>query len=454
MEGKKKKIIEKTRKALQSRENFCLLINVIGNYMVKGAAMIVSLLIMPAYMNYFSSDVLLGMWFTATALLNWIMMFDFGIGGGVRNEIIAPLENGDKKKIKEILSTAYISVGMIVVILIILQQFVVEKINWYPLLALQSSDITEPTLKLVIHILVIGVCVRFFCVLVCHILYALQNAVAASFLNLMSNVIILVYMLLVEPTGSENDIVSLAWVQAIATNLPSLIAMIVLFTGRLKGSLPSLQFFNGECAKKILGTGGGMFYLQILITFVFGVKEVFISWFVGPAQVVEYQVYYKLIGVVGGLFALALTPIWSAVTKALVQRKINWIKRLYAKGVQIIGMLSACQILLVVLMPWIVKVWLGENSIKVDLGFSLLFCVYNVLYMLVMMGYQLTCGLGRFRAIVPGLTLAVVLNVVLAYIGCKLYHSWITVIVATTVAVIPCALWVHGDIRKYLDQLK
>ena len=41
-----------------------------------------------------------------------------------------------------------------------------------------------------------------------------------------------------------------------------------------------------------------------------------ISFFIDPQQVVEYQIYSKIFLIMGTLYMLALTPLWSAVTKA------------------------------------------------------------------------------------------------------------------------------------------
>ena len=84
---------------LGDKDNRTLLLNVAGNYLVKGGAMLVSLLMMPAYMRYFESQAVLGMWFTLIQLLNWIMLLDFGIGGGLRNKIVEPLQKGDKDRV-------------------------------------------------------------------------------------------------------------------------------------------------------------------------------------------------------------------------------------------------------------------------------------------------------------------------------------------------------------------
>ncbi|MGK5436661.1 hypothetical protein ACSNNV_15320 [Faecalibacterium prausnitzii] len=108
---------------LGDKDNRTLLLNVAGNYLVKGGAMLVSLLMMPAYMRYFESQAVLGMWFTLIQLLNWIMLLDFGIGGGLRNKIVEPLQKGDKERVIELVSAAYFSVAGIVLVLIALQSW-------------------------------------------------------------------------------------------------------------------------------------------------------------------------------------------------------------------------------------------------------------------------------------------------------------------------------------------
>ena len=76
-----------------------LIKNIVGNYIMKILAMIVSFFLTPAYMNFFYSNKVLGMWFTLVAILNWIMMFDFGIGAGVRNNLVLALEKKDSLEI-------------------------------------------------------------------------------------------------------------------------------------------------------------------------------------------------------------------------------------------------------------------------------------------------------------------------------------------------------------------
>ena len=415
--------------------------------------MLVSLLVMPAYMRYFPSQAVLGMWFTVVQLLNWIMLLDFGIGGGLRNKIVEPLQKGNKDRVIELTSAAYISVAGIVLVLIVLQHFVVDALNWYTILGLPQSEISESTLKKMVHILVIGVCIRFFSVLICHVLYALQKAVLPGFINLISSALIMLYLLFAKPTNSETDIVVLAYVNSIANNLPALIATVWVFATVLKGMWPRISAFTKNAASEVLGTGGMLFYLQIIIMVLFNVKELYISWFVGSEAVVEYQIYYKLIGMIGGLFSLALNPVWSAVTKALVEKKEEWIRSLYRKGMELIAIFGIAQIILVVAMPMIVKIWLGESAIAVSRVYAILFCIYNLIYMWMMLNYNFACGMGRTRVISIWLTIAGIGNLLLTMWGCGVYKSWITVVVATAIASIPCAVVVQNDIFKVIKNM-
>ena len=438
--------IETLKKVLKNSDDRRLLFNIAGNYFVKGGAMLVSLLMMPAYMHYFQSNTVLGMWFTVIQLLNWIMLLDFGVGGGLRNKIIEPLKHANKNRVISLISAAYISVFAIVLMLIIFQYVLVGLVDWYKLLGVSPFDIQADTLKYMVHILIIGVSIRFFCVLISQILYALQKAFLPGLLNLVSSFMIMIYLVFAEPKGDDTDIIALSYVNIIADNLPAIVATFWVFSSSLKGMGPRLSAFRWSVVKEVLSTGGLLFYLQIVLMLLFNVKEIYISWFIGAKEVVEYQIYYKLIGIFGGLYSLALTPIWSAITKAIVEQKYRWIERLYHRGLLTIIGFSGIQLLVLLFMPWIVKIWLGEKAIEISFSDGLIFCVYNVIYMCLALNYNFACGMEQTKGIAFWLTVAAVLNYFLTMWGCLFYPDWITVIAATGLATIPCLFFTQRNI--------
>ena len=442
-----KEIIKMLKGRLWSNyDNRTLLKNILGNYLIKGGAMIVTLLLVPAYMSFFYSHTLLGMWFTVTITLDWIVMFDFGIGAGVRNQFVQPFQTNNKQVMKEILSAGYIALGVIVLILLILQHFIINSVNLYTLLGIHTDNISPKTLYSMVHILSIGIIIRLFTVLISHVYYAMQKATVPSFLILMANILILLYVKFTVPTYTENDLIKLAIVYACATNIPTVVATIWLFLGKLKGAFPSFKALKWDRVKGVLGIGVGLFFVQMLITLVFGAKELLISWFVAPGQVVHYNIYYKLIGTVSGLFSLALTPIWYAVTKDFVSGNYRRIKKLYAAGTIVIGILGILQFLIVAVMPWLTDIWLGDNKIPISRFYGVIFCFYNVIYMWVMMTYNFSCGLGKIKRMLIYFSLGLLLNIVLAYWWCQLKPSWIMVVLSTSVAVLPAAVFTPYEI--------
>ena len=411
--------------------------NIAGNYIMKILAMIVSFFLTPAYMNFFYSNKVLGMWFTLVAILNWIMMFDFGIGAGVRNNLVLALEKKDNLEIAKIIVSGMVANTTIVIFFCIIQHFVVESINWYTVLGIGEEDVSISKLKLMIHILAIGISLRMFASFVSHIYYAMQKAVASSIMAFFSNLLILLYMIIIPSNGREQDIVGLAIVHAICYNIPVLIAVIDIFCIKFKNVKFRINCLDRRHLQMITGVGVNFFYLQILITLAFGVKEIMITWFAGAGQVVDYNVYQKVIGLAGTLFALALVPIWSEVTERYVQGRIDDILILYKKGAKTIFLIGIGQFILVFLFPIINKIWLGNNAIKVSYVALFIFAIYNLVYMLIMLNYNFLCGMSKIKELSLTLTIMVVLNFLLSYLGSFVWKSWAMVMAASVIASIP-----------------
>lgn len=422
--------------------------NIIGNYILKMLSMVVSFFLTPAYMNYFCSNKVLGMWFTLIAILNWIMLFDFGVGAGVRNNLVTAFNQGNNLEISKIISSGFVVNTGIVIIFCIIQHFVVEYVNWYIILGLSEDDISNNSLRLIIHILAIGISLRMYVSLISHIYYALQKAIASSIISLMSNLMILIFMLLNTSNGNDNDIVRLAFVHAICYNLPAVVAVVDLKFFKLKDIKIKLKYMNKVYFKLVTGMGLKFFYLQILITLAFGVKEIMITWFVGADSVVDYNVYQKVIGIAGTLFSLALVPLWSEVTEMYVRGQMDKIIGLYCKGMKISFLIGACQSFLVIIFPFVNQIWLGNNSIEVSFYNLIIFAFYNLVYMIIMLNYNCLCGMSKTKSMTWSLTMTVILNFILSYLGSLLWNSWIVIILASVISSIPTIIITTVDIVK------
>ena len=110
---------------------------------------------------------------------------------------------------------------------------------------------------------------------------------------------------------------------------------------------------------------------------------------------------------------------------------------LYKKGAKTIFLIGIGQFILVFLFPIINKIWLGNNAIKVSYVALFIFAIYNLVYMLIMLNYNFLCGMSKIKELSLTLTIMVVLNFLLSYLGSFVWKSWAMVMAASVIASIP-----------------
>ena len=117
-------------------------------FMVKGGALLVSVLIVPAYMDYFSDESVYGAWRTVSSVFLWMNMFDFGIGNGLRNYLVKTLASKDDEASKKYISSAYVSVGVISLAFLVVGLVIVFKSQLTQLVGTIFNKITTQTNKI------------------------------------------------------------------------------------------------------------------------------------------------------------------------------------------------------------------------------------------------------------------------------------------------------------------
>ena len=91
--------------------------NIIGAFVVKGGSLIISVVLLPLYLRFFGDQTVLGIWYTILSILNWVVLFDLGLGQGLRNQLPAFIEKNDQKGIRDSISTTYILMSIIAIVI-------------------------------------------------------------------------------------------------------------------------------------------------------------------------------------------------------------------------------------------------------------------------------------------------------------------------------------------------
>lgn len=438
------------------KSNSNLVKNVIAAFLIKGAGFLVSILSLPLYIQYFEDKSALGIWFTMLTLVGWILSFDIGVGNGLRNKLTEALVNQDYEEGKRLISSSYGVMGGITIVLAVLISIICSYVNWNSLLNIDTSIIDSGILSRSISIIMTGILGCFFFQIVRGQIYALQLSSVNNFLQMSTNVL-MVAILFVLPKNVDiaTKFTTISIAYAIIINLPYTIATIVVhrFT-ILKKCSPSFRYITSSATKAVVGLGFLFFIAQVLYMIISVTNEVFISACFDPKYCVDYQTYFRLFSLLGTLIMLALTPLWSEITKAFAEKRYLWIYKLnnYLSLIAI-GTVGVQCLLLMILQP-IINIWLDDNAITVDYLTAFYFLMYSVEMIWISVQSTIVGGIGKLRTQLIFYSIAVLIKIVLIIFVSQYWpNSWEIVVLATSIGLLPYCVIQPIIVKRLLKSL-
>lgn len=429
--------------------------NVIAAFCIKGLGMIVNMLSMPLYIDYFNNNIVLGLWFTILTVVNWILSFDVGIGNGLRNHLTKALTKKDYKQGKILTSSAFVSLGIITIVFSLTLYSFIPFINWNSVLNISVDIVSNEVLWRCIGITLLGVMISFFLQIVRSILFALQLSSIVNLLHFCTSILIVIY-LFVAPnfTSIEDKLESMSIAYALIVNVPSILMLCFVFVcTEMRYCRPKVRYITLDAIKSVMGLGLSFFVVQVMYMIITVTNEWFISKFFSPEYCVEYQIYFRLFSLVGSLIMLAMSPLWSAITKAYTQKRYDWIIKLQ-KVLYYFAILSiVLEFLLTICLQPIISLWLGERSIDVDYPTALCFLLYGVVMIWVAIQSTIVAGLGILKTQLKFYVLAAFFKIAVIVIAAQFTQNWSIVVLATAVGLLPYCIYQPIEVHKQLKSL-
>lgn len=414
-----------------------LLINSAASVMIKIGSILVALFTTPAYIRYFDDSEILGAWFTILSVLAWILNCDMGIGNGLRNSLVYAISQHDHKKIRKLISSAYIFLfgvaGIVILIAVLLENFV----SWNRVFNISVEIISAEVFNKAVLILIVSILLQLVLRLVTSILYALQKAFIPGMLSLITNIIMLILVTICNSLNRNNDIIQLAIFYLLAVNLPLIVATITVFATNLRDSIPAFRLFSMDSAVSILSTGSKFLWLQLMALVLDNTNSYLISAFVGNSAVVEYQVYYKIFSLPGTIVVLFSTAIWSIITKAKAEKNYEWLRKSYYLFMAFCITITVFEFMIIPVLQIIFNIWLGSGTIPVNIEHALIFAISGsvMAYRTFLCTYS--NGMCKLKSQVVWLTIGAAVNIPLAYALSKITNSMLSVIIANIICMIP-----------------
>lgn len=434
----KKIQIRDIKKFIETNDkNKDLIVNVLGAFLVKGGAVVVSFISLPMYIKYFDNQSALGVWYTILSLVTWILSFDLGVGNGLRNKIVGPIEKKNRGLVKSYVSSSYFIFSIIIICIGGLGIYFVRYVHWNIFFNIDSTVVSGSILLKSIRLILLGLMFQFILQLINSILYALQKSLINNVLALITNIMQLIFVSFAPIGKVETNLINMSYMYIFSVNVPLLAITIWVFTKKLKGCMPSLHYVKYNLIKEVLSVGNIFFIAQIEYMVIVVTTEFLISNLVAPEYVVSYQAYNKIFSLPGTLLTLALTPVWSAVTRAMVQNDYKWIIKIFNILKKAIIIIFAVELAIVPIFQFVLNIWIKNSNIEINYILMILFSIFYTLIAANTVFSTFACGLGRLKVQVICYAVGIIMKFVLAYTLINIVESWGVIIIANIVALLP-----------------
>lgn len=333
------------------------------------------------FMVAYLGDEKYGIWATLLSIMSWISSCDMGVGNGLRNKLGEAFAVGNKEKAKEYIATSYFIIFIVSLILFLCGFIASLFLDWQKIF--NSSVLNRKSYIAVICLNLFFVCINFITAICNQIFYAHQEASKVGFNQLTSQILFLpILVFLMKTTDSNLFLLSLFYG---ATVFISNIFWTMTFFCKQKDFRCSLRHIKKERVNDVMGLGVCFFIMQLSSIVIFTTDNLLITQLFGPADVTPYDIVYKLFSIFTVVRGVILAPIWGGFTDAYVQKDFVWIKKTLGKLLILEVVLIFCVFIFILLVPGIVKIWIGHELrisklLIISLGINIIISSWNDIF--------------------------------------------------------------------------
>lgn len=366
-------ILEKIRKYIISGNERSVLVkkNIVGAVLNKGIAIIISLLLVPATINYLDTEQY-GIWLTISSIIGWMAYFDVGLVHGFKNKFAEAKANGNRLLAQQYVSTTYIALIIIFGIILLVIECLCPIINWANIL--NVSENYRSLLSRICAMLFLFMAVQLVLGVLPALLTADQRSAFASMITTIGQGVALIIIFILASFPQK----SMMYICLALSGGPCIvlfIATIICFTHRYRDYSPSIHYINFKLIGNVVNLGGKFFIIQISMLLIFQVTNIVLSRELGPESVTLYNITYKYFSIIQMAFNILLSPFWVAYTDAYSKKDFNWMRNVYNRLISCYYWAIIVGAIMLLVSPLVYKLWL-PGYVKIPWTLSLFMCFY------------------------------------------------------------------------------
>ena len=323
----------------------------------KGTLLLANFVVISITLDLLSTKIY-GVWITLYTTISWLSFFDLGLGNGMRNLFAVNRAIGNQEKNKQLVSTSYIIVlGIALILLIVGLPFV-----YYADIArfFNISDIAIPDLRCVLSLLVVVTSLQLITKLINSIFLADQKPALSSLIDC-SGVVCSLLLLFILKDRLVGSLFNLSLIITLPTFIISFIVTLFAFNKNYRKLKPSLKCFNLKISNKLINLGLRFFLIQLSALIILQGSNIIILKFIGAEEVSVFSLVYKYFNVIVTIFTLVLTPYWSFFTDSYAKNNYNQLKKGFKQLLISWLAISLVGVVMWIALPFSFKIWLNQE---------------------------------------------------------------------------------------------
>jgi len=384
--------------------------HIIYSLFLKGISIVVGLAFVPLILNYLDAE-RYGIWLTLSSIIAWFSFFDIGLGNGLRNRFAEAVAANNHNLARTYVSTTYGFLGVVFFVLIVVFLILNPFLNWQKILNTTAIETSE--LAVVALIVFVFFILRFFFKIIGTILMADQRPAVNNAFGPLGNIIALIIIFILTKT-TEGSLKNLAAVLSAVPVFVLIFATFFFFLKDYRRYSPSYRYIDISKSKDLLGLGFKFFFIQIASIIFFSTTNFLIAQFSDQQSVAAYNVAYKYLFIVNMIYAIILTPFWSAVTDAYSKKDYTWLKSSLKKLNILSGIMTIGLVIALFISPYIYKLWIGDK-LTIPFSLSLVITLYLIQQIVIAPFSTFLNGFGKLKLSMYILPFKILLFLILAY---------------------------------------
>lgn len=350
-----------------------ILTGIAGGLVGRAVSLLAPFIVMPVLLRYLGHTDF-GVWMTAMSITSMTMFVDLGIGNGLLTKLSSAYGRGDNEEMRGLISSAYASLTVIALLLLVLLFVILTAAKTGLLAAEGLGDSAGAS--------IIAVCLAAFIAgipasIIQKVFYSHQMVWLGNVWQAAAAAVSVVACLAAVKLGSG------AWQAIAAYSVPPVVLMLVaaaVFFRRRPEIAPSVSSIDPAKIRMLLAIGSRFLVLGIVTSVALNADNVIIAQKLGAAAVTEYAIPAKLASVLGLMVTTLFLPLWPANGEAIARGDYAWVRastlRMSLLGGLVVAIAGLC---LVLLGKPIMMLWMGRNFSDQQMVLAFLCAMFSIM---------------------------------------------------------------------------